>query len=1038
MISFITRHKVAANLLMIMMLLSGAFALSKINFQFFPTFGLDYVSVSVVWPGASAEDLESSVTTLLEKNISSIDRIKNLTSASSNNLSLIFVEFEEGVDMAEMLDKVKTEVSKVTNLPADSKEPKVKRLVNYETVSKIVVSTDGSLEELRTLVKSYEQDLLSRGVTKVEISGLPDREIAIEVPLESSMNLGMEISTIARKINAMSQDQPAGVFGDLDATKNLRAKEQRRNPSDFEDILVKANKKGQFVKLGQIAKVSMRNKSDQVLLMHNNRPAVELNIQDIAGVSDTLASAEIITKWLEDTKKVLPPTVHIKVYYEKWKLVSGRLNLLLKNGAGGLVLVCLILFLFLNGRVAFWVAMGIPVSFMATIAILYALGGSINMISMFALIMALGIIVDDAIVVGEDAFSKYQSGTISSLAAEQGANRMLAPVVSSSLTTIATFLPLTMISGIVGKILYDIPLIIICVIIASLVESFFVLPGHLRHSMRNLQVGKVHPVRNKLDNAFNHFRDVTFKKLAIWSINNKRITLTTTFAMLILGIALLAGGRVPFAFFPMSGGSTIKASVGFSSGTNKEDVRKFTVALNESLKEVEKDLGSKIVDITLVKLGYYGDQREGTVQIGDNFATVIVELIDSDKRDISDTEVIKYWLKKVKLISGVETFSISAVRGGPPGKDLELRLVGGSAATLKKAAEEVASYLEKIPGVLSLKDDLPYGREQLVFTLTPEALALGLSVNQISTQLNNAFSGLVIQRYMDRDDEIDVRIMLPKEQRLRLSGLESMMIFLPDGKPVLLSNLVDYKIIRGFDTLRHADNQLSVTIRTDLDSKIVVAGNIIEKMKSGFLVYLTEKYNISASFEGKNADESQTKIDMLVGVVLAIILMYIILTWVFSSYFWPLIIMSAIPFGLAGAIFGHWLLGINMTILSIFGLFGLSGIVVNDSIVLVTFYKELRQQEMPVKEAVVTAVQMRLRAVLLTSLTTILGLTPLVFETSLQAQFLIPMAVSIIFGLAFSTFVILLYIPAFLAAYEIMREKYFNRKNNLIIGDNNA
>ena len=1024
-VKLFARHKVAANLLMAIMLLSGIYSLTKINVQFFPTFNVDVISVAVVWPGATAEDVESAITDVLEKELKNVDDLKNLISSSSNDSSVIIAEFQEGTDMSIALDNIKDQVSKVRNLPADSETPVITRAIVYDRVTNLVVSIDGELDELRHYTYKLEKALLEGGVSKVDISGLPEQEISIEVPVDTMLELGMSLNDIGNRLKFMSQDTPAGVLGESGTMRRLRATEQGRGVEDYENFLIKANKSGEFVRLGDIAKVNKRNKSNQSTLHYQGKPAVRLSISEIPG-RNIFNSAQVVENVLAQIQPTIPPSIDIQLYGERWKLVQDRLNILLKNGFGGLILVGLVLFLFLNARIAFWVALGIPISFMATLAALYAIGGSINMISMFALIMTLGIIVDDAIVVGEDALSHYQHGESPQLSSESGALRMLAPVISSSLTTIAAFLPLMMISGIIGKILFDIPTVVVCVILASLVESFLVLPGHLRHAMRNMSEHKVNKIRAKLDSSFKYFRDHQFKRFVTLSLNNKRVVLVSTFALLIIGISLILGGKLQFNFFPTPEGNRLKANISFASGTSKPTVFEFSKHLKTTLDETNQQFGGKVVKLDLFELGATGRTIDESQSYGEQYANYAIELVESSKRDISIKDFILAWKKRIKHPPGLEYINISSVVGGPPGSDLELRIVGQDANKLKQAAAEIENYIKESNGVVSTNSNLPYGQEQFVFKLNAEALALGLTVSQIGRQLRNAYDGYLIQSYIDGDDEIEVRVSMPKSRQDVLSSLENQMIILPNGDGVLLDNLVSFQPFRGFDTLRHADGKLAVTINTDLDTDVVVADTMIEKLNADLIPEIESKYAVSASFEGKNADQAATLKDMITGLLLAVFLMYIVLAWVFSSYGWPLVVMSAIPFGLIGGIFGHWFMDINLTILSLFGFFGLSGIVVNDSIILVTFYRDLRKQGMIMKEAIIRASCLRLRAVLLTSLTTIGGLVPLLFETSLQAQFLIPMAVSISFGLAFSTVLILIYIPSLLLIYEEFIEKFSN------------
>jgi multidrug efflux pump subunit AcrB len=700
--------------------------------------------------------------------------------------------------------------------------------------------------------------------------------------------------------------------------------------------------------------------------------------------------------------------------------VQARIDLLLKNGLGGLVLVIAILFLFLNARVAFWVTLGIPVSFMATLAVLYMIGGSINMISLFGLIMALGIIVDDAIVVGEDTLTHIQKGESGLSAAIGGANRMLAPVVASSLTTIAAFLPLLIIGGTIGNILIDIPIVVICVIIASVIECFLILPGHLHHSLRSKADLNPSAIRLKIEAKINYFRDHIFRKVVRAAIKFRWATLATALGIFILAVGLLAGGRVKFTFFPAVEREVFTANVQFAAGTDEKHIRDFIAHLDDTLQQTDNALGGRLVKIAFREYGMANFPRTGaTPRNGDELGSLYVEMVPIDSRTITNKEFIKNWRTRIQLPAGIEKFSIDQSTSGPGGKPIEIKLSGNDIQQLKKASMEVQGVLKQYAGLTNIDDDLPFGKSQLIYELTPEGKATGLKLQQVGRQLRAAFDGLEIQSFYNGQDEVAVRIRLPDEDRDRLSALEYIPIVLPNGDTAPLSNIVTFVPQKGVDTLQRINGQIAINVSADLDEGSTNANEIIADLESaGKLNDILSKYGIEASFEGKNKDQRETLADMKFGLMIALLLIYIILAWVFASYSWPITVMLAIPLGLTGAILGHFVSGLDLTILSLFGFFGLSGIVINDSIVLVSFYKKLRSQGVDVETAIEEAACQRLRAVLLTSLTTIAGLAPILFETSLQAQFLIPMATSIVFGLGYGTLLILLFIPAILTVLE--------------------
>ncbi|WP_127470055.1 efflux RND transporter permease subunit [Thiomicrorhabdus aquaedulcis] len=1019
-IGFFARHKVAPNLLMVIMLLLGVVALFKLNVQFFPNFELDYATVKVVWPGANAEDIETSVTEPIERVLRNINNLDEITSTSALGLSSISLKFNEGTDMIEALDQVNQRVSELRNLPQDIEQPVVERLVRYEPVARIlVVSEKGDLNELRTQARQFERELLDRGIDKIAFTGLPAEELAIELSQSQLEISQLSLEGVASQIANMSRDFPAGSVGRDDSVRDLRALEQKRTEVDFNQLSLVAND-AEKVLLGDVANIERRPVKDAPFIRVGGHAAVEMLLQR-AENGDTLKASKIMNEWLLDTQPNLPQGTRLQVYDETWALVNERIMLLVNNGVGGLILVVLILYIFMHGRVAFWVAVGIPVSFMATLMIIYLAGGSINMISLFGLIMALGIIVDDAIVVGEDALAHHERGESHLQAAEGGAHRMLGPVTASSLTTVAAFLPLMLIGGEIGNILFAIPLVIIAVIFASLIESFTILPGHLRYALAGVEKAKPGSIRYLLDSNIDHFRHHQFRQVIRWVLNNRAITLMTTLALMIFVIGLLAGGRLGFVFFPSPDSAKLNADARFVSGTTSEQSAQYVEQLYQALLDTEQALEPGILKVAVLHF------NKTSTQTGANFGGINIELVEPDQRATRNAEFIKVWQEKAGNMPGLDVLTIEAPRSGPPGSDIDVRLSGAEPMKLKQASLDLQGVLTQIAGVSSVRDDLPFGREQLVYELTSQGHAMGFTTLSLGRQLSDAFSGRLVQIFTDAEDEVEVRVQYSRAEQNTLGTLNAMQVTAPDGRRVALSSVASWSSKSGFDVMRHVDGQLAVTVIGEVDKNVNNANLILDELKRSTLPDLAQRYGLQYSLEGQNKRQAETMADMKMGLMIGLAMIYIVLAWVFGSYGWPLVVMMAIPFGLVGAILGHWWMGLDMTILSLFGFFGLSGIVVNDSIILVSFYKQLRASGLSVNQALEEAAVQRVRAVLLTSLTTIAGLTPLLFETSLQAQFLIPMATAIAFGLMFSTLLILLVIPALLSVYERGFERYFKK-----------
>ncbi|WP_431023341.1 efflux RND transporter permease subunit [Halomonas sp. H5] len=1022
-IGFFVHHRVAANLVMLVMLVGGVLGLSRMNIQFFPTFALDVVSVRVVWSGASAEDVEQGITLPLEQRLRSIDGLKRMTSTSTQGVASITLEFVEGTDAVLALDDVRQEVEGFTHLPAEAERPRVSRLARHEPVARLLLYGDLAEDELRILAQRFETQLLQRGIDRVELEGVAEQQISIEVPVERLQTLGLTLAQVAERIQAMSRDLPAGLLAQQDSARELRAVEQRRTARDFESLPILSGDRV-HLRLGDIAILRQEPRRGQVSLTHRGLPAVELQLQR-AEAGNSLSAARVLDDWLEEVRPTLPPSARLEVHDQSWQLIAERIWLLIGNGLGGLVLVILLLYFFLPARVAAWVAVGIPTAFMAAMLVFWGIGGSINMMSLFALIMALGVIVDDAIVVGEDADAHYRMGEAPRSASEGAARRMLWPVVASSLTTVAAFMPLLMVGGVIGNILGDIPIIMICVLIASLVECFVVLPAHLRHAFDPRREAPRHALerlRQGFERRFQAFREGPFRRLSALSLRHRGATLASALAVTLVIAGLVAGGRIAFTFFPSPEPTVLYANASFVAGTEAARMERFIEHLEATLEETEAALGGGLVRTRVTRYGA-SLGAGGTGRRADELGSIMIELISPDDREVRNSELIRAWRQRITLPAGLEALTISERAAGPPGRDVEVRLVGEEATALRAAADRLREALASLPGVLDTEDDMPWGREQLIYRVNAQGEALGLTTAELGRQLRTAFDGQVVQVYQQGADEVEVRVMLPREQRERLATLSRLAIRVPDGRLVPLTQVMSLSPAQGFEALRHADGRLAVAVGAELDGAVTSAQQVLESLDRETLPALARDFHVSYSFEGRAADQRETLADMRTGLIVGLGLMYVVLAWVFASWSLPLIVMAIIPFALVGGVLGHWLLGIELTVLSLFGLFGLSGIVVNNAIILVTFYRQQRRQGLAIDAALNEAVVQRVRAVLLTSLTTIGGLMPLLFETSLQAQFLIPMAVSIAFGLGLSTLLVLLVIPALLSWLEHLRAR---------------
>lgn len=1014
LIGLFVRHPTASNLLMAILILFGVYSLTKINTQFFPTIEVPNILITVTWSGASAEDVEQNILEALEPELRFLDNVEELESYAREGAGTISISFYSDTDMQKAQSDVEQAVSRITTLPEDAEEPIIQRIAFYEPVANISISGPFSEQAIKAYAKQIRDGLLNAGIDKVDFVGARDEEIWVRMNEYDLQRLGLTLDDVATRIRNSSRDLPSGdLEGEVEV--QLRSLAERKTPIEIGKIELKSETSGEKVFLRDVAEVATRFDDNQQTGFKNGVPAMELQVRRALS-ADTIATMEKMKTYMDEVIQTLPETLNVKVYRIRGELVQQRLGILVKNGLQGLVLVLIILFIFLNSRIAFWVAAGIPVAFMGTLAVMYLSGQTINMVSLFALIMMLGIIVDDAIVVGEHTATRQAMGDDGMTAAELGASRMLTPVVAAMLTTQAAFFPIFLIQDRLGDILSAIPLVVVAVLIASLIECFFILPGHLRHNKKG-QLNEDSKFRQAFDRGLNSFRDGIYRRFVAVTYHWRYVTVTVTIASLIICIGLIVGGRVQFVFFPSPEPEDFSAQVVFTSGMPSEEQVKILTLLERSLAETEKKIakdGEDLVITSFVTLGQAGRNQ------GDNLAQIYVQLTPGEVRSTTTKDIIKAWRQNMPKFAGIERIAVIASRAGPPGRDVDIRLQRAEPRVLKAAAEELKGILTEFPGISAVADDLPYGKPELILEVTPRGTALGFTSESVGVQVRNAFDGAIATRFARGDEEITVRVLRIQDVP-GLYALQNLYLRSPQGTRVPLSEIVTLRQKQGFAAIIRRDGVRTVSVTADVDTSQSNVGDIVTKLTSEIMPPLALKYGIDYELKGRAEERAKSFSDLQLGALLALALIYIILAWVFESYAKPFAVMLIIPFGLVGAILGHMILGYNLTIVSLIGLLGLAGILVNDSIILVSQAQSRLREGQSLEEAAIGASQDRLRAVILTSLTTIGGLLPMLFETSLQAQFLIPMAITMVFGLAAATLLVLVLVPALLGVGKDIR-----------------
>ncbi len=1018
-------HRLAPNLLMIIMLLAGLWAIRVMPTQLDPPNNFPLVFVEISWRGASAEDVESLLTKPIEQQLRTMPDLQELTSRSQDGFMGINVQFNHGTDLSAALDEVKQRVANIRNLPPEIEPPVVRRLLDIEPIASVIITGSGEVDELIPLVRDFERDLYARGVELIDYAGLPRMEIALQVGSRELQQMGLSLNDLARQVAAVSADVPAGTVGIGQGAHTLRSLDQVRDAEGFASLAIESGN-GVF-HLGDIADIEKRPERGQPVVLSNGKPAIEM-VLFRRTATDALLGNRIVDQWLEDVTPTLPQGVTLEKSVDVWKLLGAQLRMIWTNGWTGLMLVLLVLYVFLNTRVALWVAAGIPIALMLGLAGFHLVFGyGISIVALLGLIMAIGIVVDDAIVVAEDVVTRYESGATTLEAAVGGSQRMWAPVMSSSMTTLAAFLPLLIIGGVMGDMILALPTILLCVIVASLIECFLVLPGHLRASLGKPSRWDSVRWRQQFNAAFQSFREGPLLRGVRYSLAHPGTTLGMSLAGTAVAVVLMASHHVPFNMVMGFDFEAIAANVQFASGSTARDRDNFIRHLETTLEETHADTGGvNLAGVTTrLNLATFADEN----MVGEQYASLNANYAFEEDRSLPPAEFIKLWRARITQPSYIEQMTVD-IDGGKNGGQADLTLVlrGRDLASVKAGAQELKTAMAAYPGIANVVDDVPFGKEQIVFELTPRARDLGLTTSEVGSQLRAAYSGARVQIFNENETEVEVRFVLPDAEQDDLSQLQQFPIKTPANTLVPLGNIADLYNRQGIDVIRHTDAQMAVRVSADVDSEVANAMTLIESLKSRDLPKILEAHNLTFGLGGKSEQDAVILNTMALGGMLTLVLIYLILAWTFSSWLWPLAIMMAIPFGFTGAVIGHWVTGWDVGAMSLLGFFALTGIVVNDSIVLISVFRDEREQGTPTPLALERAVTSRFRAVVLTSLTTIAGLASLMFVSSTLAFMVAPIAVTLCFGLAFATCLVLFVIPALLVLLERLSDWVTTRR----------
>ena len=1018
-LSYMTRHRTAANLLLLIMLLAGAVSFPQMRAQFFPDVVIDNVTVSVRWDGAGPEDVDRAIVQIVEPALLGIEGVTSTSATSSEGSARIRMEFEPGWDMARGTDDTQIAVDSVASqFPEDADDPSVNRGFWRDRVTDVVISGPVGVEQLALFADEFVTRLFAVGVTRSSIRGIAAGSTIVEVDSLSLIRHDVSMAQIASAIGEEANADPAG---DVAGSARIRTGVAKRTARDVAEIVLRSNADGSGLTVGDVASVIEEGVDRNRAYFVSDAPAISIRIDrsDQGDAIEIQAQVQAVAKVMMET---LPPQVNIELIRTRSEAISARLAMLLENGLQGLGLVLLLLFLFLNVRTAFWVAAGIPAAMAAAIALMYLSGLTINMISLFALIITLGIVVDDAIVVGEHAdFRARVLGETPIVAAENAAKRMFTPVFSATLTTVIAFFGLVAIGGRFGDLIADIPFTVIVVLIASLVECFLVLPNHMAHSIstgsRIRWYDLPSNMMNYLLDQFKKFLFRPFIRFVIWARY-------PVFAAVVLALAsqavLFINGDVQWRFFNAPERGSVTGNFAMAPGAKRADSIAQMQAFQKAVEEVGATYTAKYgrspIDFAMAEIG--GNTGRGLAGADtkepDQLGSIAVELIDADLRPYSSFAFVADLQDAVRRHPLVETISFRGWRSGPGGDALDVQFSGASAQTLKAASEALQTALTQYPEVSAVEDTLAYDKEELILELTPQGQSLGLTIDTLGRILRNRLNGIEAASFPDGPRSATIRVEVPAGE-LTADFTDRMLIRTAAGDYVPLADIVTVQQRSGFSTVRRENGIQVISVTGDIsEDDPARAQAIMAELEKTILPKIAEETQVAFNLAGLAEQEDDFRNDATRGLVLTLAGIFMTLAWIFSSWTRPLVVMAIIPFGLVGTIYGHWWHEVPLSLFSVIGLIGMVGIIINDSIVLVTTIDEYAK-ERGLYPAILDGVTDRLRPVLLTTLTTVLGLSPLLYETSSQAQFLKPTVITLVYGLGFGVILVLIVVPALMA-----------------------
>jgi multidrug efflux pump subunit AcrB len=1025
------RNTVFANILLLLIFFAGFLATRMMVRESFPEFSIDKIVITVPYPGADPEEVEEGINQKIEEALESIEGIDQYTTKSKENMASVTIDVKDGHDTAEVLDMVRSHVNAISTLPVDAERPIIREIVRKQVVMLLALSGDLSEKQLKQWGERIKDEVkLIPIISQVEAYGTREYEIGIEVSEEKLRRYGLSFDQVASVVRKSSLNLAGGTLRTAGEEIRIRTVGRKYTGEELAKIVVMARPGGEIITLDRIAEIRDGFTEDPIYATIDDQPAMFIQIAKTED-EDAIKISNRIQAFVAEKEKILPPGVHISIFYDTTDSLRARINLLTRNGIIGLSLVFFMLWLFLDFRLSFWAGLGIPISIAGAMFILWSFDATINMISLFGLIMVLGIVVDDAIVVGEAIYVHRKRGESPLDAAVNGVSEVAMPVLAAVTTTIVAFIPLSYVGGTMGKFIAILPLVVVSCLVISLVESLLLLPAHLSH-LPDLDRPKklwgpfalIERGRSAVSSGLETFIEKYYVPFIAAVLNWRYVTLAVAIAVLMFSLGLVQGGFVKFQVFPKLDGFVITSTVEFPEGTPPD-------VTGEALKQIETAFDRLTAKTTTIsgeplvrqRLILVGQALSGDMGVsGPHMGSIQIILLPSEKRGVHSNDLLIAWEKEVGGIPGVKSLSFEGMQAGPSGAEIEVWLQGHDMDDLLHAADDLQEALAEFQGVYQIRSDYAQGKNELQLSLKPEATTLGLSVEDLARQINAGFYGREAFRLQRGSDDIRVKVRYTALERSRISDFESVHIRTADGREVPLLSVADVSFAPGFSTITRTDGLRRIKVTAEVNNRQANSGEIFAELGRTTFHELKREYpDINLAMQGSKKNTRESLSSLKVGFPIAMIGIFVIVATIFRSYIQPFVILFTIPFGIIGAIIGHLLLGYNLSMMSIFGMVALSGVVINDAIVLIERINNNLADGMKLFDAIVQGGARRFRAIFLTSISTVGGLSPLIMETDMQAKFLIPMALSVAAGVAFATVLTLVLIPSLLVIMNDFR-----------------